>query len=511
MLRRVISATGLQLGSMGLMLLDRLVLSALLLRIWGVAVFEDWSLLFAAAGLLNLLDLGLHMTFGNVYAQAYQAGDKARFRRLLAIALATNLALAVVGLTVLACVIASGIWMEAIAVTGLLGAPGQAVLLMLGGAIILQTAAGATSTIYRAQGRFSRGLAFDLVANAVRLLSVAGVALVGAGPVAAAATYLAATAVFALGIVPFDLRRNLDGVAFSLVLPRRGEIAGVAAVAPWFFAQHASNVFLLGLPLLVLGRLTEGIGTVAMFVLLRTIVNFARQLIQILANSIAVELSTRWMAAARAHDVRAELLKSSRFIAVLSGAILGSLLPLLAPLCSVWSGGTVDADLGVALALSLGFVLTAPCAVVAAYLNYIGEARVGAYSRIVTAGVALLAGLLVVGPLGAFGLASALAFGEIVGLGMIYLPSAARWTGVPPLRLAATWLAYVTAGVVPSALMAAGAVAVLSAPPLLVLSVSALLLAPVVGLSLLWLGLSARDRGQALAAATQALRWSHAT
>ncbi|MGO8777393.1 MAG: hypothetical protein ACLQKK_00495 [Rhodomicrobium sp.] len=58
---------------------DRIVISALMLRLWGVAVFEDWSVLIATTSLLGFLDLGLHQTSSNAYAHALQGGTANSF------------------------------------------------------------------------------------------------------------------------------------------------------------------------------------------------------------------------------------------------------------------------------------------------------------------------------------------------------------------------------------------------------------------------------------------------
>jgi hypothetical protein len=72
MIRKIATSTSLQMVGLAISIGDRIVLGALMLRLWGVPVFEDWSILLAAAGLMTLLDLGLNMTFSNAYTSAYQ-------------------------------------------------------------------------------------------------------------------------------------------------------------------------------------------------------------------------------------------------------------------------------------------------------------------------------------------------------------------------------------------------------------------------------------------------------
>lgn len=65
MIRAVATSTALQLLSLALGMVDRILVTALMLRVWGVGVFEDWSVLIAMAALLGFLDLGLHQMFSN--------------------------------------------------------------------------------------------------------------------------------------------------------------------------------------------------------------------------------------------------------------------------------------------------------------------------------------------------------------------------------------------------------------------------------------------------------------
>lgn len=52
MVRAVLASTVLQVLSLALDMADRIVISALMLRLWGVGVFEDWSVLIATTSLL---------------------------------------------------------------------------------------------------------------------------------------------------------------------------------------------------------------------------------------------------------------------------------------------------------------------------------------------------------------------------------------------------------------------------------------------------------------------------
>jgi hypothetical protein len=97
MLRFLGTATALQLVGLVTSTIDRIVIGGLLLRLWGVAVFEDWSVLFAAAALLGLLDFGLYMTLGNGLNEAFQKKQMTLFARRVSSALFIKAAISAVG------------------------------------------------------------------------------------------------------------------------------------------------------------------------------------------------------------------------------------------------------------------------------------------------------------------------------------------------------------------------------------------------------------------------------
>ena len=102
-----------------------------------------------------------------------------------------------------------------------------------------------------------------------------------------------------------------------------------------------------------------------------------------------------------------------------------------------------------ALAFSAGFLLSAPFTIVANFLNYIGEARIGAISRIVTTAISVVVGLVLANILGVLGVALGLAAGEIIGMGLLYFQATAKWTGITSPHLARSLLSYCLAGLLP--------------------------------------------------------------
>ena len=411
-------------------------------------------LLLSAAGLWNLLDLGLHQTFSNAYTRHFQSGNFEKFTRQMAIGLALMGVVIAVGVAGLVIWVTADWWRLSILTRAIPGADAAAILLMLGLSVLVQTAAGVVSPIYRAQDKFSRGLLLELLSSGLRLTALAATAVAGASPVTVSAVYFFSTVV-GYSYMLRDQFKNLNGITLRPQLPRAEELMDTARPATWFYVQHAANVLLIGAPLLVLGHLDGPMGGIAAFGLLRTLTNFIRQVGQILANSPAIELSRLWFQLRDVELIQDRIRRGCRFIAVVVGVLAGGLMLLLGAIFNVWSVGRIEPRVNVGLIFCFGVVLTAPSMLIANFLNYINVARIGAYSRVISLVVATICAIVLARPYELAGVASALVVGETVGFWLVYLPSAARWTGMNQYALAGSWLGYSILGFSPMLILAA--------------------------------------------------------
>jgi O-antigen/teichoic acid export membrane protein len=431
MIRKIATSTSLQIVALAISVVDRIVLGALMLRLWGVAVFEDWSILLAAAGLMTLLDFGLHMTFSNAYTSAYQKGQLALLQRYISIALFICLLIVGAGAVFLiAAAVSFSYWTGLLALSRLGGFDGGLVFICFGLAALLQTSAAATSTIYRAQGHFSRALVIDICYNSTRLLAIAIAIIAGGEPQLVAGIYLAVAALFTVVIVPLDLQTNLGGFRLIPASPTRAEIRNILTIAPWFYAQQATNVLLVNVPLLVLPHLSPVAGAIALFLLLRTVVNMVRQLSGSVSISVGIELSQMFLSTSDKVLVQQHVLRLTRLNTVSNSACAGALFWLMEPFVPLWSGGALQLDPVLAIIFGCGFLLSIPFSIVASFLNYIGDAQIGAISRLVTAVISIGVAIALAKPLGVHGVAAGLAVGETIGMGMMYLNAASNWMGV---------------------------------------------------------------------------------
>jgi O-antigen/teichoic acid export membrane protein len=495
MIRKIAASTSLQIAGIALSVVDRIVLGAVLLRMWGVSVFEDWSVLLAAAGLMNLLDLGLHMTFSNAYASAYQKGQLDLFQRQVSIAL--FICLLIIGggaVLLIAAVAAISNSNEFLALSALRPFEGGFVFLCFGLVALLQTGAAATSTIYRAYGRFSRALFLDIHYNLARLLAIAIATIVGCEPPLVAAIYLAVAALFTVIIVPLDLQTTLGGFKLIPASPTCAEMRGILAVAPWFYAQQATNVLLLNVPLLVLPHLAPAAGAIALFVLLRTVINTARQLSGSMSISVGIELSQSFLSTSDKFLAQQQVLRLTRLATVSNGACIAALFWLMEPFVPLWSGGALGMDPLLGLIFGCGYLFSIPFSIVASFLNYIGDAQIGAISRLVTAVTSICVAIALAKPLGVYGVAIGLAIGETIGTGAIYLRAASRWMGLSISQVLRTLFAYCGAGLFPIIAVGLLLPSFPDTSATLSLVMRVVLLAPIVLATIFFFGFSTMDR-----------------
>jgi O-antigen/teichoic acid export membrane protein len=173
---------------------------------------------------------------------------------------------------------------------------------------------------------------------------------------------------------------------------------------------------------------------------------------------------------------------------------MGALFWLLEPFVPLWSGGALRMDPALAMIFGFGFLLSIPFSIVASFLNYIGDARIGALSRLVTAISSICVAVALAKPLGVYGVAAGLAVGETIGMGMIYLRAASNWVGVGLSHLLRMLVLWIAAGLLP--VIAVGQLLPRfvdgSAGSSFVLR--AALLAPVLLATILFFGVSRADR-----------------
>ncbi|MGO8777392.1 MAG: lipopolysaccharide biosynthesis protein [Rhodomicrobium sp.] len=315
-------------------------------------------------------------------------------------------------------------------------------------AVLVQTFSPAIIAIYRAQERYSRGLFVDVFATAARVMAALAFLLLGGGPIGVAAIQLLILVAVSLLIVPLDLKRLDNRLRFLASRRTGGEIAEIFRTAPQFYVQHLANIVLLNVPVLALAGLADSPGLVAVFVLTRTLINIARQLIGVIANGVAVELARFHAMGEKRTSLEKKLVHANHFVTVLCAAGLGTLFVVMKPLMHVWSGEKLHADPNLTIILGLSLLLFAPFATIINFLTYIGEARILATSKVATVAASLAVGVALRDIYGVYGVAWALVLEATIS-GGICLTVTARWANTSPAEAEFKFLTYIVGGILP--------------------------------------------------------------
>lgn len=447
MLKRVVTGSAAQTFAVAAGLFDRFVITAVLLRYWGVGLFEDWALLLAAVALFGAFGLGFHNYFGNVYLFDYERQNFNRLRDSIKLAAFFHVSAFVLGIVVLLASSLSENLANKLGISELRGSSVGIVFFLLGSTVLLESASSTITELYRAHRKFARGVFISTLLILSRSISVGLVAVVGSSPVIGAVVYILFTVFFVFVAVPLDQARSLRSKQYGIKLPNRAEAIETWHGSKWYFAQNVPALLLLNLPVLFIGSVNSAPGVVAAFVMSRTITNFARQIMQNFVFVLGQELSRAY--ARREEELLSELFTgSSRLVCASTGAMLGLVLAVGEPFFEIWSSGAVQyhEDLMVLLALSVG--LSAPTMVSLALLFYTQQARPIALARIAQGVVSLVLALSLVEPHGAVGVAMALLAGEVIGTYVFVLPAGAKAAGISVFSHITRALWYSAAGLV---------------------------------------------------------------
>lgn len=329
--RRVIVEHIGQALTIGTGLLDRLVLTAVLLRTWGDAEFERWSVCLAAAGLVSLFDFGFSLYFNNRLMEETEQGRPDEAGHTLR--LANTVCGSAGSLAFMAVAAIAVFWAPA----GWATSPQGFAIMCLTAASALKIAATGIHSLYRAHRQYARLAFMQAIGDLVRITSAIVVCGLGGGLVTVAITVTTVTIGLQV-VVPavVALHSFAPGQAgFEPV--RRREFAGVFGTSLAFFAQLVPIILVAYLPVLYLGQRHASSGILAAFVLMRTLSGVPRALLQQFGAVLGQECGRR-IAVRDQPGALALITEGARLFAVLSGLATGLLLAGGASISAVWTG-----------------------------------------------------------------------------------------------------------------------------------------------------------------------------
>ena len=324
---RLVKEQAVQIMAVGVSFLDRILLTAVLVRAWDVSAFEQWSAALALAGLMSLFEFGFNLYFNNRLTIETERGEQRQADRTIAIA---NFIFALCGAAGVACV------------SVLLAAQNRNSAIA-GAVLLLAIAAGLRISLsgvyglYRANRQFARLTLIMTSGEALRILATAAVVFGGGQLLPAAAATLAAVALAQYGFVLRDATARFAPHRYGFALPTWLECRYMLAISTGYFAQNVPVTLLTHLPALVLLELQAGPGVVSVFVLLRTLTGLPRSILQSLGVVPGQECG-RLIAVGDTAGAFAVLAHGSRAFGAMSGLCSGFLLSAGVAVGTVWTG-----------------------------------------------------------------------------------------------------------------------------------------------------------------------------
>lgn len=358
-----------QFVALAVSMLDRLALTSCLIRFWGTAAFERWSILLAATSLFTLFDFGLQMHFGNRLTLEAAMGEERVAQLVYRGSNTIFISLAICGALVAAVVFSVPSFREMLGVRDALSLDDRWIAAALTLAIATKLAMTNLISVYRLHRAFGLGTMLVSIVEAIRIIWIAGLAILGFGPLTAAiATALVTLIGYGL-FIPADIYHRFPDFRLKFDLPSRLIMTGAFSNGGLFFLQNFPNMVINQLPVLLIGGTASATGVLASFLLIRTLLNFSRllifQVVQILGMECArLAAENRWALLDRLYK------HTNLCIAAVSGCLCGGMLSFGRPIFAFWTGqpGLYRHDLMLVMILPL---LCVPSSLLAnTYLAY---------------------------------------------------------------------------------------------------------------------------------------------
>jgi O-antigen/teichoic acid export membrane protein len=334
--KRTLFDLGTQMLPLCVTLVERILLTSLLLRSWGVERFEHWSVVVAAVAMLTIADLGCQISFSNRMALHMAEGDTPAAVRVYR---ESN---AIFGL-IAAMIFLVGLMIAAVppaqAAIGLqtAGDHDRLVIVALTLAVAIKMVASNIVGVYRCNLAVARGTALGSAVELARVLLISAAVLGGYGLSGAAVATALATGAGYLIVVPLDIARRFPAFRYRVDRPTPFTTRGQLRLGLLYSLPFVPTFIMVQIPVIVIGAAGAVTGALASFVLLRTLSNFVRQLMQCFTYILGMELA-RLSAEGKADLCRKTYRLAGRFLACLLGLTCGGLLGVGQELVAFWSG-----------------------------------------------------------------------------------------------------------------------------------------------------------------------------
>jgi O-antigen/teichoic acid export membrane protein len=401
----------------GVRLVEQLVLIPLYIYAWGPFFYKDWIVLYALVAFLGWCTLGTDEYFGNLFLRDVSVGDFAALKRRMKTGLFAALCVTGLIFALLYGALFVGNLRSLLGLT--LMDEGTALFCLI--AMTLPMAVWYCAAVlrgaYRAYGDFSRGECIFGLYNVTQIGSVALALGLQAPPKAVALLYMALPILYAIGMA-VDIKRRYPEVPFGLAVPTREEWRRIVPQSLYYFTSPLSIALNQNGVLLMFGFLGIGALETVKFNVLRIFTGLTRQIgAQSFSVGSGIEMA-RQHAQGDHEGCRRLYTDTGRIVSCLGAILAGVSIPLSGPFITLWTRGTVEADMPLILCFLAGILLSGPGRAALMLLRYTNNATAIAWSSSLYA----FAGLALAVPLArifdSFGVALAFAITETVAIGL---------------------------------------------------------------------------------------------
>lgn len=411
-----------QLVSLAITLLDRVVLTGILIRHWGTANFSDWSIVVSAASMIVIFELGFQQFVGNQLLKAQVRSRHRAFNRIVAWSMYTAVLLGLVlsaGAVILPLIfditdllnLSSGVFVEVFIVLSLWN--------------IVRITRGPLLQIYRGKGEYYQYLWADNRATLISIVAAIGAVLLGAQPLVIAIIYLITTIVFSVYWSHRDISRRFREVRIAARRPGKNPAIRAGSSLRWYGIFYTVANLMQNAPVLIIAGLGLSGPLLVIFVVQRTLVNFVRTVTLNISSAAGAELSSL------AHqESKALFLGGLELVARLNVCLIAlassALLLFGTHLVHIWTGDPSLSSLTLLALLLIPAIIGAPAIGLQQTSVLADKVRLQASASLVNLTIGVGGGILLGMEYGMIGVALALALGESIGTGGMAAMFAAR-------------------------------------------------------------------------------------
>lgn len=340
-IRRVVQGLGANTYGQVVTVIIQLVGVPILLHAWGTQLYGEWLILFAIPAYLSMADLGFSQSAGNDMTARVACGDRLGAVSIFQSLVALVYTVSVLGLIVSVLLIGFLPLQDWLHFKAMDATTAQLVLGLLVAGVFVRLPNGVTHAGFRCTGEYALHVGLG---STTRLLQFSGVwiaALVGGGPVAAAAAFFGIQALATPALAMLMVYRH-GWLRFGLKHARMRELRRLFKPALANIAVPFAQALNIQGMVLVVGTMLGPLAVVV-FSTLRTLTRLSLQLVVAVSCAAEPELAAAYATGDRLlmQTLFVHVLRAGLWLALSAAVLLGLFGSLI---LDVWTHGKVSMD-----------------------------------------------------------------------------------------------------------------------------------------------------------------------